>query len=132
MLEKFDIFGQNFQLNIQNDSPLKKTKPGSLISLSVIGLSLAYFLFLIIQFSTGQTPPNISLYEKQNIGPHYFLSDNYSFFHVTFNYDTKTFPDLKLEEYFSFFYIDMKGDDNKEKYGYLDKCRTLYPETYSD
>jgi ribosomal protein S6E (S10) len=50
-MEKFDFYSQNFQFNIKRGEKKKKTLTGALISISIIGLTLAYAIYLIIVFS---------------------------------------------------------------------------------
>ena len=48
MLQVLDIFGENFYFQAEKYNIKKKTKFGSFLSISIIGLSFSYFIFLLV------------------------------------------------------------------------------------
>ncbi|KAL4495077.1 hypothetical protein ABPG72_015777 [Tetrahymena utriculariae] len=62
--QNLDLFSQQFYFNIKNSQIRKGTLFGSLLSISIIGLTLYYLIYLLNQYINNQIAPN---YKMQNL-----------------------------------------------------------------
>ena len=67
-MDNFDIFSSPFLLQVRRDDVKKRTHLGGLITLSVFGISVAYFVVILMNFFQRVTPPSISTYQFVNQG----------------------------------------------------------------
>ncbi|CAD8126707.1 unnamed protein product [Paramecium sonneborni] len=87
---QLDVFGVPINLlTNEKESPFK-SKVGGLITLIASGISFAYFLYIILEWTNNQIPPNIS-FKQETIG--------YSQFHIN-------------EAMIQLILLDFSGDQN--------------------
>jgi hypothetical protein len=49
-MENLDFFSKNFEFNLKRGEKKKKTFVGAIISILIIGLTLAYFIYVMMIF----------------------------------------------------------------------------------
>ena len=54
----FDLFGSEFKFTTSKGREKQTTKLGQLFSLLIVGVALAYLIFLMYEFVTMSSPPN--------------------------------------------------------------------------
>ncbi|KAL4477437.1 hypothetical protein ABPG74_002587 [Tetrahymena malaccensis] len=96
LIQKLDLFSQNFQFNFGNQQSKKATVIGCFLSVIVVLTALAYFFYMINQYATNQLQPNFkqqSYVSEQNIE----LDINNDLIAYRFNYGK---PQLNNQTYF--------------------------------
>ncbi|CAD8097800.1 unnamed protein product [Paramecium primaurelia] len=77
LLENLDQFGVAFQPNIKYSKNQHKTVIGGIMSIILYGLSFAYLIYLLTQWSQGQTLPKITNTQRSIKNYEYKLNETY-------------------------------------------------------
>ncbi|CAD8193642.1 unnamed protein product [Paramecium octaurelia] len=77
LLQKLDQFGVAFQPSIKYSTSQYKTCWGGIMSILLYGLSLAYLIYIIIQWRTGQMLPKITTSSKLENNEQFELDEKF-------------------------------------------------------
>ncbi|CAD8097798.1 unnamed protein product [Paramecium primaurelia] len=77
LLQKIDQFGVTFQSRIQYSISHYKTHFGGAMSIILYGLSLAYLIYITIQWRTGQILPKITTSSKVQNNEYFELNEKF-------------------------------------------------------
>ncbi|CAD8192237.1 unnamed protein product [Paramecium pentaurelia] len=77
LLENLDQFGVAFQPNIKYSKNQHKTVIGGIMSIILYGLSFAYLIYLLTQWSQGQTLPKITNTQRSIKNYEYKMNETY-------------------------------------------------------
>ncbi|KAL4439548.1 hypothetical protein ABPG74_003950 [Tetrahymena malaccensis] len=125
-LRKFDMFSQPYYHRVDYNQKTKKTSIGGLLSICIIGLSLAYLIYILYLFFSGSYTPSITTLQENQSG----LTTQtltYSPFAFCFRSGGEIITSWKT--YFEvYMYLDNNGNSfNTANFFSIKKCEDVLP-----
>ncbi|KAL4491966.1 hypothetical protein ABPG72_008387 [Tetrahymena utriculariae] len=125
-LRKFDMFSQPYYHRVDYNQKTKKTAIGGLLSICIIGLSLAYLIYILYLFFSGSYTPSITTLQENQAG---LTTQTLTYSPFAFCFRSGGQIITTWKDYFEvYMYLDNNGNSfNTANYFSIKKCEDVLP-----